>query len=154
MMEKKDIIKALRVNHIFSLLSAIIAIVVFETGILTEGALANAVSDTVVYVIQVSVVMATVLLVPLAIKGFTGSLNKKVGCSEEDYLKFFVKKSVQRIFILFIVLLLNIFVYYGVGYEGALYCGILALGSLIYSFPTLQVLNQYLEKNSEAASKK
>ena len=152
-MENKDIIKSLRINHFFSLFAAVIAICSFEVGLLSKGALALAVSATAVYVIQVAVVMLTVLLVPFAIKSFTNSLNKKVGQGEEDYLKLFVKKSVQRIFILFIVLLLNVFVYYGVEYEGSLYCGILALGSLIYSFPTKHVLEQYLAKNSEAAGK-
>ena len=148
-MEKKDIIKSLRINHFFSLFAAVIAICSFEAGLLSKGALAQAVSATAVYVIQVAVVMLTVLLVPFAIKSFTNCLNKKVGQSEEDYLKLFVK----RIFILFIVLLLNVFVYYGVEYEGSLYCGILALGALIYSYPTKQVLEQYIAKNSEAAGK-
>ena len=152
-MEKKDIIKSLRINHFFSLFAAVIAICSFEAGLLSKGALALAVSATAVYVIQVAVVMLTVLLVPFAIKSFTNSLNKKLGQGEEDYLKLFVKKSVQRIFILFIVLLLNVFVYYGVEYEGSLYCGILALGALIYSYPTKQVLEQYIAKNSEAAGK-
>lgn len=152
-MEKKEIIKSLRVNHLFSLFAAAIAIAAFEAGMVGKGILLAAVSGSAVYIIQVAVVMLTVVLVPLAIKGFTNSLLKSAGCSEEDYLKLFVKKSVQRIVLLFIALLLNIFVYYGVGYDGSLYCGILALGSLIYSFPTKQVLEGYLEKNREAAKK-
>ena len=153
-MEKKDIIKGLVVNHIFSLIAVAITVATFEIGVIAKGALVNVVSSTTVYIIQVAVVMLTVLFVPVAIKGFTNALTKKVGCSEEDYLKLFVKKSMQRISILFFVLLLNVFVYYGIGYEGSLYCGILALGSLIYSFPTRNVLEQYLEKNSSAVNTK
>ena len=149
-MEKKSIIKSLRVNHLFSVFAAMIAVAAFELGLIKEGVLPNVLSSTSIYVVQVAVVMLTVLLVPFAIKGFTNSLNKNAGCKEEDYIRLFIKKSVQRIFTLFIVLLLNIFVYYGIGYEGSLYCGILALGSLIYSFPTMQVLEQYLDKNREA----
>lgn len=147
-MDRKEILKSLRINHIFSLLASLLVIVAFETGVLAKGALAVVVPDGGVYVIQVVAVMLTVLLVPLAIKGFSSSLGKAKGLGEEEFLKLFTKKSMQRIFLLFIALLLNAFVYYGVGYEGSLYCGLLSLCALIYSFPTRNVLEECLEKNN------
>lgn len=149
-MDSKEILKSLRVNHIFSLFAAAIIIVAFEAGLLAKGALAAVLPSGGVYAVQVASVMLTVLLVPLAIKGFSGSLNKALGRSEDDFLRLFAKKAFQRIVLLFAVLLANEFVYYGLGYEGALYCGLLALCSLLYSFPTRMVLEGYLEKNRNA----
>ena len=149
-MNSKEILKSLRVNHLFSLFAALIVIVAFEAGLLVKGALATVLPSGGVYAMQVGAVMLTVLLVPLAIKGFSNSLNKALGSSEEDFLKLFAKKGLQRILLLFIALLVNEFVYYGIGYEGALYCGLLALCSLLYGFPTKMVLEGYLEKNRNA----
>lgn len=146
-MSKKDILKSLRINHAFSLFAVALVIVAFETGLLVKGALAALMPVNGMYVLEVVVIMSTVLLVPYAIKGFSGALNKALGCSEEDFLKLFARKSLQRIFILFITLLLNTFVYYGVCYDGSLYCGLLSLCALLYSFPAKQVLEGYLEKN-------
>lgn len=146
-MEKKEILKSLRINHLFSLFAAILVIVMFETGLLAKGALASIVPSGAIYVIEVVAVMLTVLLVPLAIKGFTNTLTKNLGRSEEEFLKLFAKKGFQRIALLFIALLVNEFVYYGLDYTGSFYCGLLALGSLIYSYPTKKVLEEYLEKN-------
>lgn len=146
-MEKKEILKSLRINHLFSLFAAILVIVMFETGMLAKGALASVVPSGSIYVIEVVAVMLTVLLVPLAIKGFTNTLTKNLGRSEEEFLKLFAKKGFQRIALLFIALLVNEFVYYGLDYTGSFYCGLLALGSLIYSYPTKMVLEEYLEKN-------
>ncbi|MBR4066023.1 MAG: hypothetical protein IKJ97_04655 [Bacteroidaceae bacterium] len=146
-MSKKEILKSLRINHIFSLFAVALVIVAFETGLLVKGALAALMPVNGMYVLEVVVIMSTVLLVPYAIKGFSGALNKALGCSEEDFLKIFARKSLQRIFILFITLLLNTFVYYGVCYDGSLYCGLLSLCALLYSFPAKQVLEGYLEKN-------
>lgn len=146
-MEKKEILKSLRINHLFSLFAAILVIVMFETGPLAKGALASIVPSGGIYVIEVVAVMLTVLLVPLAIKGFTNTLTKNLGRSEEEFLKLFARKGFQRIALLFIALLVNEFVYYGLDYTGSFYCGLLALGSLIYSYPTKMVLEEYLEKN-------
>lgn len=146
-MSKKEILKSLRINHIFSLFAVALVIVAFETGLLVKGALAALMPVNGMYVLEVVVIMSTVLLVPYAIKGFSGALNKALGCSEEDFLKIFARKSLQRIFILFITLLMNTFVYYGVCYDGSLYCGLLSLCALLYSFPAKQVLEGYLEKN-------
>lgn len=146
-MSKKEILKSLRINHAFSLFAVALVIVAFETGLLVKGAHAALMPVNGMYVLEVVVIMSTVLLVPYAIKGFSGALNKAIGCSEEDFLKLFARKSLQRIFILFITLLLNTFVYYGVCYDGSLYCGLLSLCALLYSFPAKQVLEGYLEKN-------
>jgi hypothetical protein len=147
-MNSNEILRSLRINHIFSILAAVIVIVTFETGVIAKDALGSFLSQTWTYILQVSAVMLTVLLIPLAVKGFTTSLDKAAGMGDEEFLKLFIRKSMQRIFLLFIALLLNLFVYYGLDYDGSFYCGLLALCSLVYSFPTRNVLEEYLEKNN------
>lgn len=154
MMNNNEILKSLRINYIFSVLAALMVIVVFETGVVAKGALGSFLSSTWTYILQVTAVMVTVLFIPLAIKGFTSSLSKALGCSDEEFKKLFAKKSIQRIFLIFIALLLNIFIYYGTGYNGSLYCGLFAFGTLLYSYPTKMVLNDYLEQNSQARNNK
>ena len=153
-MDDKEILKSLRINYIFSVLAALMVIVVFETGVVAKDALDSLHSSSWTYILQVTAVMVTVLFIPLAIKGFTSSLSKALGCSDDEFRKLFAKKSIQRIFLIFIALLLNIFIYYGIGYNGSLYCGLFAFGALLYSYPTRMVLNDYLEQNSQAAKEK
>ena len=153
-MDDKEILKSLRINYIFSVLAALMVIVVFETGVIAKDTLDSLLSSSWTYILQVTAVMVTVLFIPLAIKGFTSSLSKALGCSDDEFKKLFAKKSIQRIFLIFIALLLNIFIYYGIGYNGSLYCGLFAFGALLYSYPTKMVLNDYLEQNSQARKDK
>ena len=53
----------------------------------------------------------------------------------------------QRMFLLFIALVVNIFVYYGIEYAGAMYCAILSFGALLYSYPTGKGLDGYMNSN-------
>lgn len=92
--------------------------------------------------------MVTIAIVPLALKWFSRSMNKASGLDNIAKLKLYSKKSIMRMFLLFIALIINIFVYYGVEYDGAMYCAIVSLGALIYSYPTEQVLNEYLDKDN------
>lgn len=140
----KSILKSLRINYFVSLAAAVVVLLAFELGFLEKGALATVASSTAVYLMQVVTVMLTVLFIPLAIKGFTKSLSKAQNLSKDEFLRLFMKKSLQRIFLLFIVIIVSEFVYYGLGYNGALYCGLLGFGSMIYSFPTRMVLEQFI----------
>ena len=143
-MKKNAIIKSLRIIFIAAFVAATAVLLSYECGIIEKGTLAKVVSPSVAYMIQVVNVMLTIILVPFAIKGFTRSLGAAKGLSEDAILKLFAKRSLQRIFLLFIVIVMNEVAYYGLGYDGALYCGILAIGALVYSFPTRMVLEQFL----------
>ena len=147
-MKNEEIIKSLRINHIFSVFAILLTIAAFETGVLQKEALGKLLSATWTYTLQVATIMLTVLLIPYAIKSFTKKLENNTANDSEERKKIFIKKSMQRIVILFAVVLLNTFTYYGIGYEGALYCGIAGLGALVYSFPTKSVLENYLEKEN------
>ena len=144
-MNKENVLKSLRFNFITSIFSAIIAIAAFETGYLTKGVLALNLSEQDIYYVEVSTIMITIAIVPFALKGFSRAMKKVAGLDNIAVLKVYGKKSIQRMFMLFIALVINIFVYYGVKYDGAMYCAIVSLGALIYSYPTEKVLNEYLD---------
>ena len=147
-MNKENVLKSLRFNFITSIFSAIIAIAAFETGYLTKGVLALNLSEQDIYYVEVSAIMITIALIPLALKGFSRAMKKAAGLDNITILKIYSKKSIQRMFLLFISLVVNIFVYYGIEYDSAMYCAIVSLGALIYSYPTEKVLNEYLDSNN------
>jgi hypothetical protein len=101
-MNSNEILRSLRINHIFSILAAVIVIVTFETGVIAKDALGSLLSQTWTYILQVSAVMLTVLLIPLAVKGFTTSLDKAAGMGDEEFLKFFIRKRITTSFKIFI----------------------------------------------------
>lgn len=148
-MNKENILKSLRINYAVAFIATLIIVVAFESGLLAKGLLANFVSSSIYYMLQVATIMLTVILIPLAIRGFTNSIAKVDGMDEASVLKLYCKKSLQRIFLLFIVIVINEFAYYGLGYDGALYCGLFGYGSMIYSYPTRMVMEQFLQGKTE-----
>lgn len=149
-MQKDRVLKWLRINYAVSVASALLVVLAFESGYLYKGALLNVMSESTVYVVQVMSVMLTVLLIPLAIKSFTRGLAKAKNMGgKAASLSFFNKKALQRIFILFIAIVVSEFVYYGLNYEGALYCAILGYGALAYSYPTRTVLEDYIQGSNK-----
>ena len=143
-MQKERILKSLRFNYIVAFIAALIIVVAFEGEYLYKGALAMVLEAKSIYMLQVTGVMVTIGLIPLALKGFTRSLEKVRGKSEPEILKTFNRMSLIRISLLFVVIVLNSFIYYGINYEGAMYCTIFGYGALIYSYPTRATLNQYM----------
>ena len=146
-MNRENVIKSLRFNFATSVFAAIIAIAAFETGYLTKGALAMSLGVEDIYYIEVSAIMLTMAIIPLAIKGFSRAMKKGANMDNYALLKLYSKKSLQRMFLLFIALVINIFIYYGVEYKGAMYCAILSFGALLYSYPTGKVLDEYTNNN-------
>ena len=147
-MNKDNVIKSLK-RHYFSMFAVIlITLLTFEFA-LKDGLLIENVSASALYIIQVFAIMFTVVFIPLAIVGFTKSIEKAKGLPEDAFFLKFLKRGILRIDLLSAVLAVNILVYYRFGYDGALYCGLLGLGAMIYSFPTKAVLEQYMCDNEK-----
>ena len=142
-MNRANVLKALKFNFATSIFATIIAIAAFETGYLTKGALATNLGEQDLYYIEVCAIMLTMAIIPLALKGFSRAMNKGASLDSNAFLKLYSKKSLTRMFLLFIALIVNIFIYYGVDYNGAMYCAIVSLGALLYSYPTGKVLDEY-----------
>lgn len=143
-MNKDSVLKSLKFNFATSIFAAIIAIAAFETGFLTKGVLLLHLTEQDLYYVEVATIMLTIAIVPLALKLFSRSMAKGASLDNITFLKLYNKKSLQRMFLLFIALVVNIFVYYGISYDGAMYCGIVSLGALLYSCPTEKVLDDLM----------
>ena len=148
-MNKENILKSLRINYIVAFIATLIIIIAFESGFIAKGALAEIISQTADYIVQVATVMLTVILIPAAIRNFTKAAEKACGMNETDALKLYTKKSMLRIVLLFAVITINSFTYYGAGYEGSLYCSMFGYGAMIYSFPTRMVMEQFLQNKTD-----
>lgn len=146
-MNRDNVLKGLRFNFITSIFAALIVVAAFETGYLTKGALTPFIGEEGLYYIEVTAVMLTMAIIPLALKLFSRAMGKSAELDGTAYLKLYNKKSLQRLFLLFISLVINIFVYYGIEYDGAMYCAIISFGALLYSYPTGKVLDRY--RNNE-----
>ena len=142
-MNRDNVLKGLKFNFATSIFAALIAVAAFETGYLTKGALTPFIDEESLYYIEVSAIMLTMAIIPFALKGFSRAMAKGISLDNMAYLKLYNKKSLQRMFMLFIALVVNIFVYYGTEYDGAMYCAILSFGALLYSYPTGKVLDEY-----------
>ena len=145
-MEYDKIIKTLRI-HYFAMLAVVSAMILFLE--VRFGKKPEAVLPETMYIIQVFVILFTLIFISVAIKGFTWRLEKAKGLSEELFLSKFVKSSVLRTNLLFIVIAVNAMAYCMIGYDGALYCGLLGLGAMIYSYPTKRVLELFLNNKEK-----
>ena len=146
-MNRENVLKSLKFNFATSIFALIIAVAAFETGYLTKGALAMNLAHEDLYYIEVSAVMLTIAIIPFALKGFSRAMKKGADLDGIAFLKLYSKKSLLRMFLLFIAIVVNIFVYYGIEYNGALYCAIISFGALLYSYPTGKVLDEYQNGN-------
>lgn len=146
-MNKERIIKSLRLNYFVAFISTLVIIIAFESRMLYKGALRSIISEENAYNLEIAAVMLTIGLIPLALKSFSRSMEKAKAKGNAEVLKKFGKMSLLRIALLFVVIIANAFIYYGINYEGALYCGLIGYGALIYSYPTIETLESYLDNN-------
>ena len=146
-MNKERIIKSLRLNYFVALISTFIIIIAFESKFLYKGALRGVISEDSAYNLEIAAVILTIGLIPLALKSFSRSMEKAKAKGYAEVMKKFSKMSLLRIALLFSAIVANAFIYYGINYEGALYCGLIGYGAMIYSYPTMETLEGYLDKN-------
>ena len=141
-MDRKSVLKSLQINFTTAVFAAIIAVAAFETGYITKGVMGLAFSDNDLYYFEMGTILLTMALVPIALKSFSRTMKRANSANSQEALKLYYKSSLLRIFLLFIPLVANIFIYYGTEYDGALYCGIVSLAALIYSYPSGRVLDE------------
>lgn len=147
-MNTEKTINTLRFNYIVAFIASLAIIVAFEGGFLQKEALTALLSPDDIYLLEVTTVMVTMALIPLALKSFSRAMKKAAGAGKMRLLSTFSNMSLVRISLLFAVIVINAFIYYGIGYNGALYCGLFGYCALIYSYPTAKTLDSYL--NDEA----
>lgn len=142
-MQKEEAIKKTRI--IFwaqAIVSATLAILL-QTELASSTAIA--LSPTTLYTIEVAGIMLTICLIPLAIKGFSAQVSKAAKKKIPHFIEYYHSKCNARTSILFMVIMMNIALYYILGRNsGPLYCGLLGVAAAIYSYPTKGTLDNYL----------
>ena len=146
-MNRENVIKSLRFNFITSIFAALMAVAAFETGYLTKGVLAMNLTTEDLYYVEVCTIMLTIAIIPFALKGFSRAMKKGKDLNGTALLNLYSKRCLLRMFLLFIVLVINTFVYYGIEYDGAMYCAIISFGALLYSYPTGKILDDIQNDN-------
>lgn len=149
-MHTEKTIKYLRINHAVAFIATLAIIVSFESGFLQKGVLTAFLSANDLYMLEITAVMTTIALIPLALKSFSRAMNKAASGNKMKLLKTFSNMNLVRISLLFVVIVVNAFIYYGIEYDGALYCGLFGYCALIYSYPSKRTLESYQNNEQEA----
>lgn len=125
------------------LLIAAVTTILFETGILTRGAIE--VSATTRYLSDVTGVLITLCLIPIAIKKFSNATDAAKKSDEETFAQVYCRASKIRLILFFVVTMTNIGLYYGTANNSAIYCALAGAALFLYSFPrkrTMQLMRE------------
>lgn len=110
-------------------------IVLFEAGMLPTGGL-TCYDGTSRYIIDATVFLLTIGLIPLAAKMFDKSIEKVKDCDDEVLLKAYRRESEIQLALLFVVMMINVGAYYGSGNESMIYCALAGFVRYIFCFPS------------------
>lgn len=139
-MENKNVLLKQQRLFVVLLFVVIITVVFFETGVLTGNGIIE--SNEVQYFVDVIGVLITIGLIPLALKKFSDSINKAKGFNNDDFIKTYCRECEIRIALLFVVMMVNLGLYYGTANEGAFYCALAGFASFIYAYPRRQTMQE------------
>lgn len=112
-MEKqlKSLVTRLRTEYILFWVVSVAVMVLYETGVLEEGALAH--DPTLCYASQTLGVLAALCLIPFSLKMFSMVVTKRLANMEkEEALRSYRRWSEVRLAFLAVVVLVNLSVYY------------------------------------------
>lgn len=126
------------------LLVAVATIALFETGVLPTGGLTSY-DGTYRYIIDATVFLLTIGLIPLAAKKFDKSIERVKNCDDETLLKTYRRESEIQLALLFVVMMINIGAYYGSGNESMIYCALAGFIRYIFCFPSNKALQRAKE---------
>lgn len=142
-MTKKEALKKTRTIFWLQAATAIALIILFETNFIRFS-----ISGTYSYITDVAGIMLTLLIIPVAIKGFTAQMNKAVRKKIPHLIEYYYTRSSARCSLIFFVIIANIVLYYS-GNTNALYCGMFGVAAAIYSYPIEDAIDNYLQKQEE-----
>lgn len=146
-MHKKEVIKKARIVFMVQAVIAALLIALFETGCIASDI--PGIPPTTRYIAEVAGVMLTIILIPLAIKGFSMQMTRAAKEKTDHFIEYYRAKSNARTTILFLVIMMNTALYYIMDNNSALYCGLLGIAAAIYSYPTQTTLDSYCNTQEE-----
>jgi len=137
--------KLARQQALFVILLVIAAatVALFEAGVLNSGGLAT--YDTNRYIIEVAAILLTIGLIPLSGKKFNVCMKKVKNADDETFLKTLRRESEIRLALLFVVLMINIGLYYGSGNKNMIYWVLIPFIAYMFGFP----FKKYLDREKE-----
>ena len=150
-MQKEEVIKKARIAFMAQAAIATLLIVLFETGHIAGNI--PGISPTTRYIAEVAGIMLTIILIPLAIKGFSMQMTRAAKEKTSHFIEYYRAKSNARTTILFLVIMMNTALYYIMDNNSALYCGLLGIAAAIYSYPTQAALDSYCNTQEEEEKK-
>lgn len=105
----------------------------YEKNILEGGAYAD--DATMCYVLGTFSVVLTILLIPLSLRLFARVFRKLAAMPEEGALRMQVRYELMRIALYYVIVLLNLTVYYATMESGAALCALMALVAYLFCVP-------------------
>lgn len=136
-MEKKikQLLKCLQVEYVLVWVLPLVLVVLYETGIMVEGAYAGDIRMD--YILQTIGILLAVGLIPLSLRLFSLSLVKNVKqLSLPEALKSYRRWSEVRIGMLLAPVLVNLSFYYLTMNNTGVLCAMMALIASLFCIPT------------------
>ncbi len=131
-----------RQKKIFYILLLIIVatIAIFETGVLPQGGI------TAGYATEVAAIFLTFGLIFIAIKGYSLKIKRAKESDDATLLTICSRAIEIRLALLFVVMMMNVGLFYGTNCENMLYCALAGAMAYIYSYPANKSTKQLREE--------
>lgn len=146
-MNKEDALKKTRILFWVHTIVAAALVALFETGYKEKNII-----DLIpvsLYIVETTGIMLTIILIPLAIKGFSMQVTRAAKNKIPNFIEYYYNKCNARTTILFAVVMMNIALYYTLKNSSFFYCGLLGIAAAIYSYPTKATLNSYCNSSED-----
>ena len=136
---KKNIFQ--RQQMLFWILMAVVLlpVLLFETAVLSKGGVT--LSGTMQYFTEVAGVFITIGLITLALKKFNTTITT-AQINDEAFLKRCRRACEIRLMLLFVVIMLNIGLYYATDNNSALYCALAGALAYLFCFPKNRITEE------------
>lgn len=133
-MEIKNIVRRLWTEYVAVWALSLGLLVLYEAGVLEEGALAH--DGRICYVLQTASVILTLCLIPVALKMFSQALDKRVRLlPRPEALYSYLRWSEVRLAMLTIVVLVGLSVYYSTLSSIGGLCALVGLLATLFCLP-------------------
>lgn len=129
-----NLLSTLKIEYSLFWVGALCLIPLYESNLLQEGIYAG--DKLMEYILYTIGILLSVIFIPLALKLFSVSLNKRIPTlSTDEALKSYKKWSEIRLALLFIPTILNISFYYMTMQTTGLLCASMALVASLFCVP-------------------
>ena len=112
---------------------AAVIIILFETGVLEKGTVTD---STTQYILQVVGVMTSLLMIPVALRGFRKMMDRMEDRPFEKRLKIYMICSRIRLLAFFLVIEFSVVLNYIISDDIGQYCAVIGVICSLFCYPT------------------